>query len=74
VIVVVVVFVVFVVFFVIQLSTQNFEKKKNRKSPKRKQRCTMKREKKGGREKMSFRNMRNDVSKVPGWLLCICSV
>jgi hypothetical protein len=23
---------------------------------------------------MSFRNMRNDVSKVPGWLLCICSV
>lgn len=34
----------------------------------------MKKEKKGGREKMSFRNMRNDVSKVPGWLLCICSV
>ena len=29
---------------------------------------------KGGGEKMSFRNTRNDASKVPGWLPCIYSV
>ena len=28
---------------------------------------------KGGGEKMSFRNTRNDASKVPGWLPCIYS-
>ena len=46
------------------------------KNSKRKQRCRVvkKKKKKGWREKMSFRNMRSDVSKVPGWLLCICSV
>jgi acyl-coenzyme A synthetase/AMP-(fatty) acid ligase len=54
----------------------NLLKKEERieKGPKKKAMLYDEKEKKGGREKMSFRNMRNDVSKVPGWLLCICSV
>ncbi len=67
-------FLLLLLFFLSRSYRYKSLKKRIEKERKESNAARWKERKKGGREKMSFRNTRNDVSKVPGWLLCICSV